>query len=133
MIMIFAAQYIMQPTIFKTIESSEFYIPERCHIIEIMNQPGIDFSVARARVEPGVTTALHAVKGTTEAYYILKGKGAVQLENLRRENIAAGDVVFFPPGVPQSITNTGNEDLIFLAICCPRFRPASYEHLEAGI
>jgi hypothetical protein len=55
----------MSPKIFNTETSSEFYTAERCHIIEIMNQPGIEFSIARARVEPGVTTAFHLLKGTS--------------------------------------------------------------------
>jgi mannose-6-phosphate isomerase-like protein (cupin superfamily) len=121
----------MAPTIFKTIESSEFLIPERCHIIEIMNQPGIDFSIARARVEPGVTTALHAVRGTTESYYILQGTGTVQLGDTMKGNVGAGDVVMFPRDAPQTITNTGKEDLIFLAICYPRFVKEAYTHLES--
>ena len=121
----------MAPTIFKTIESSEFLIPERCHIIEIMNRPGIDFSIARARVEPGVTTALHAVRGTTEAYYILQGTGAVRSGDALKGNVVVGDVVMFPPDAPQTITNTGLEDLVFLAICYPRFVKEAYIHLES--
>ena len=120
----------MEPAIFKTIESSEFLIPERCHIIEIMNQRGIHFSIARARVEPGITTALHKVKGTTEAYYILRGTGTVQSGNELKGNVGPGDVVMFPPDASQTITNTGKEDLIFLAICYPRFVQDAYVQLE---
>jgi len=120
----------MAPTIFKTLEASEILIPEGCHIIEIMNQPGIDFSIARARAEAGVTTALHKVKGTTECYYILAGTGLVQSGNQMKGNVAAGDVVMFPPDAPQTITNTGREDLVFLAICYPRFVNEAYVDLE---
>jgi mannose-6-phosphate isomerase-like protein (cupin superfamily) len=28
--------------------------------------------------------------------------------------------------VAQRVTNTGEEDLVFLAICTPRFRPENY-------
>ena len=53
----------------------EWYTEERCHISEIRNSadnPAV--SIARARVEPGVTTALHAVIDTVEKYFILDGK-----------------------------------------------------------
>ena len=37
-----------------------------------------------------------------------------------------------PAGCRQRITNTGRDDLVFLALCTPRFVPASYEDLEDG-
>ena len=120
----------MEPKTFRTEEEAEFYTPERCYIVEIMNQPQIDFSIARARVEPGITTALHVVKETSEAYYILEGEGVVQSANGFRKDVGAGDVVLFPRGIEQKITNTGKQDLLFLAICVPRFTPAAYVHLE---
>ena len=121
----------MLPTIFRTQESTEYYFNERCYIIEIVNQPGIDFSIARARVEPGITTALHSVRGTKEAYYILSGIGSLELPSGQR-NVGPGDVVLFPPDMPQKITNIGKDDLIFLAICQPRFVPESYISLEGN-
>ena len=88
-------------------------------------------SIARARVEPGVTTAFHRVKDTVERYVILSGAGRVELEGNPPERVGVGDVVLIPPGVEQRITNTGDSDLIFLALCTPRFRSANYEHSEA--
>jgi mannose-6-phosphate isomerase-like protein (cupin superfamily) len=41
-----------------------------------------------------------------------------------------GDVVLIPPACPQRIANLGDTDLIFLAICTPRFRPEAYEDLD---
>ena len=120
----------MVPRLFQTQESSEYYTQERCHIIEIMNQAGIDLSIARARVEPGISTALHSLTGTSEAYYILAGRGRVQFGETDTRHVAAGDVVLYLPDAPQSITNTGDTDLIFLCVCVPRFRKAAYLHLE---
>jgi mannose-6-phosphate isomerase-like protein (cupin superfamily) len=44
--------------------------------------------------------------------------------------VRPGDVVLFPADTPQKITNVGENDLIFLVICYPRFIPESYLHLE---
>jgi oxalate decarboxylase/phosphoglucose isomerase-like protein (cupin superfamily) len=44
--------------------------------------------------------------------------------------VNAGDVVLIPPSCRQRITNIGTGDLIFLAICTPRFRPAAYEDID---
>jgi hypothetical protein len=46
---------------------TEFYNEERCSIVEIYNR-GEDegCSIVRARVAPGVTTNLHALRGIVE-------------------------------------------------------------------
>ena len=59
-------------SIIKNGQTPEFYFQERCHIAELLNSadcPGV--SIARARVEPGVTTVLHIVRGADEIYYCL--------------------------------------------------------------
>jgi oxalate decarboxylase/phosphoglucose isomerase-like protein (cupin superfamily) len=38
-------------------------------------------------------------------------------------------VVIIPAGCRQRITNTGPNDLIFLALCSPRFDAACYQEL----
>lgn len=111
--------------------TTEYYTDERCHILEMSNS-GADekLSIARARVEPGVTTALHGVIDTAERYVILEGQGEVEIGNGPSEPVAPGDVVLIPPGIDQRITNTGSEDLLFLALCTPRFRQENYEAKE---
>jgi mannose-6-phosphate isomerase-like protein (cupin superfamily) len=111
----------------------ERYFEERCHITEWWNSPDDeDASIARARVEPGVTTRLHCLKNVTERYVILEGRGRVEVGALAPAAVGPGDVVVIPPGVSQRITNTGSFDLIFLAICTPRFTQAAYEDIEPG-
>jgi oxalate decarboxylase/phosphoglucose isomerase-like protein (cupin superfamily) len=41
-----------------------------------------------------------------------------------------GDVVLIPPMCPQRITNCGTDDLVFIAICSPRFVQDAYEDIE---
>lgn len=108
----------------------EFLTPEGCHIIEISNSPDDEAaSIARARVAPGVTTRWHRVKDTAERYVILEGRGLVEVGELAPQEVGPGDVVLIPPSVRQRIGNVGDEDLIFLAICTPRFRNEAYEDL----
>ena len=107
---------------------SEFYTKEGCHIIELINTPDDpDASIAKVRVTPGVTTSWHRLIGTTERYVILEGRGRMEVGNLPPQDIGAFDSVRIPPACPQRITNIGEEDLIFLAICTPRFKPQAYE------
>ena len=110
---------------------AEFYTAENCYILELANTPDDpDASIARARVAPGVTTRRHRLVGTTERYVILEGRGRVEVGNLPPQDVGSGDVVLIPPSCPQRITNLGQEDLIFLAICTPRFLPEVYEDLD---
>jgi oxalate decarboxylase/phosphoglucose isomerase-like protein (cupin superfamily) len=54
----------------------------------------------------------------------------VAIGELPPQEVAAGDIVFIPPMCRQRITNIGNEDLIFLAICSPRFSQDVYEDID---
>ena len=111
----------------------EYYTEERCYILEMSNSAADEaLSIARARVEPGVTTALHRVLDTVERYVILAGTGRVELESQTAETVSVGDVVLIPAGVEQRITNTGESDLVFLALCTPRFRATNYQHTESA-
>lgn len=108
----------------------EYFFAEGCFIIEWWNAPADpDVSVARARVEPGTITRWHRLHGVTERYLILEGQGRVEVGDRPPETVEPGAVVSIPPGVRQRIANTGRADLIFLAICTPRFTPSCYEDL----
>nr|CAA6802140.1 MAG: Unknown protein [uncultured Thiotrichaceae bacterium] len=123
----------MKPAITHTPESQEYYFHEGCHILELSNSPDDeDVSIARARVEPGKTTRWHRLKNTTERYLILQGVGLVEVSDLPAQPVNTGHVVLIPPMQNQRITNTGDTDLIFLAICSPRFQAGCYEDTESA-
>ena len=114
-------------TIIRPDAGEEYDTEERCSILEMSNSTRDEaLSIARARVEPGVTTAWHRVVETAERYVILEGEGRVEVEGLDPEAVGVGDVVIIPPNARQRIANTGTSDLIFLALCTPRFRPERY-------
>lgn len=109
----------------------EFFTPERCYILELSNTPeDAGLSIARARVLPGVSTRWHRVIDTAERYVILEGHGQVEVKGLGSQTVMPGDVVIIPAGCPQRITNPGESDLVFLALCTPRFQQANYQDIE---
>ena len=109
----------------------EFLTPARCHILETYNPPTDHArSIARARVEPKVTTAWHVLEHTVERYIIAEGRGTVEVGDFPAANVGPGDVVIIPAGARQRITNTGSVDLIFYCVCTPSFQPANYRSLE---
>jgi mannose-6-phosphate isomerase-like protein (cupin superfamily) len=121
----------MKETTNKQNFKEEFYTSEKCYITELSNTPDDpDVSIARARVESGVTTRWHRLKGTVERYFILNGTGVVEIGEKPPWEVFAGDIVLIPPMCRQRITNTGKDDLIFLAICSPRFTQDAYEDIE---
>ena len=111
---------------------AEFFTEERCYITELSNsEDDPEVSIARARIKPGTTTRWHRLKGTVERYSIISGQGLMELDDQAPQAVKAGDTVLIPPMCGQRITNTGNEDLIFLAICTPRFTDDVYQDIEA--
>jgi mannose-6-phosphate isomerase-like protein (cupin superfamily) len=121
----------MQAEIRRGSEFQELETPERCSIAEISGISNGDLlSIARARVKPGVTTAWHRLRGVSERYIIVSGKGLVELSGLASAEVFPGDTVVIPAETPQRITNTGGEDLVFYCVCAPPFRLPCYESLE---
>jgi len=112
-------------------EIGEFITAERCYITETWNSSeDLALSIARARLEPGVTTAWHWLDGVIERYRILAGRGRVEVGALPASIVGPGDVVVIPSGVRQRISNIGTEDLLFDCLCTPRFTPGCYHSLE---
>ena len=114
-------------------EASEYFFDEGCFISEWWNQPeDAALSIARARVAPGETTHWHLLSNSVERYVILAGEGVVEVGDLSPTTVTVGDVVIIPAEVRQRIHNSGSEDLVFLALCTPRFAPENYVDLEGN-
>ena len=62
---------------------AEYFFEEGCFIAERWNSTAdTDVSVARVRVEPGVTTRWHRLRDATERYLILEGRGRVEVNTV---------------------------------------------------
>jgi mannose-6-phosphate isomerase-like protein (cupin superfamily) len=123
----------MRPEVSRPDPDAEYYFEEDCYILESWNREADPaLSIARARVEPGIRTRSHALDGVIERYLIVEGRGEVLLGEGPAQPVQPGDVVVVPAGTPQSIRNTGETDLVFYALCTPRFTPACYRRLEGG-
>lgn len=112
-------------------DAEEFFTTEGCYITELSNSNDDPMlSIARARVEPGITTRWHRLAGIAERYYIISGRGHVEIGDLPPQDVTSGDTVLIPSMCRQRISNTGQQDLVFLAICSPRFVADAYEDIE---
>lgn len=109
----------------------EYWFAEGCFILEWLNHPAESaVSVARARVLPGSITRWHRLHGITERYVIQSGQGVVQVQGLAPTRVGPGAVVIIAPGAAQRIHNEGTDDLVFLAVCTPRFAADCYESID---
>lgn len=70
---------------------------------------------AEVTLEPGCSLGYHEHHGESETYYILTGEGNYD-DNGRIRPVKAGDVTFTPDGCGHALTNTGDTDLVFMAL-----------------
>lgn len=85
------------------------------------------YSLAHAIVKPGDSSQRHKLN-TSEVYYILQGSGIMHIDD-ETAFIEADDTVYIPPHSIQFIKNTGQKDLIFLAIVDPAWKIENEEVL----
>jgi mannose-6-phosphate isomerase-like protein (cupin superfamily) len=123
----------MEPKVISYQQESEYYFEENCHINELSNRVDDEaLSIARARVKPGEKTRWHKLLDRKERYVILQGEGFVEIADSPPQLVQPGDVVLIPENCPQRIENRGEEDLVFLALCTPRFIAESYVDIEGA-
>lgn len=79
------------------------------------------YSLAHAVVRAGDASIPHALK-TSEVYYILQGEGEMHI-NHEIARVHAGHAVVIPPTATQYIRNIGTNDLKFLCIVDPAWKP----------
>jgi mannose-6-phosphate isomerase-like protein (cupin superfamily) len=77
-------------------------------------------TLAEARLGPGMSTTPHFHPKTEEIYYILEGRGRMQVgEDIR--SVGPNDAIAIPPGARHQITNIGDSTLRFLCCCAPGY------------
>jgi len=90
-------------------------------ILDRTNAPVENQSLAEARVSTGGATERHYHKLSEEIYFILEGRGVMEIDGSEQE-VGAGDAILIPPGAWHTIR--AQEDLRFLCCCAP---PYSHE------
>ncbi len=90
----------------------------------------IRYSLAHATVRPGAKTKPHRLK-TAEVYYLLQGQSRMHIGAEVRD-VAANSAVYIPPHAVQWIENTGTNDLVFLCIVDPAWRPEDEEIMDGA-
>jgi mannose-6-phosphate isomerase-like protein (cupin superfamily) len=76
----------------------------------------LDYRISLYQPKGHVERHSHVVQ--EQIYHVLSGEGLMEV-GTRRQVVRTHDVIFIPPGVMHSISNTGLTDLVFLVITSP--------------
>jgi mannose-6-phosphate isomerase-like protein (cupin superfamily) len=87
-------------------------------ILDRTNAPVRNQSLAEARVPAGGATQRHYHKLAEEFYFILEGRGEMEIDGETRA-VEAGDAVLIPAGAWHTIA--AREPLRFLCCCAPPY------------
>ena len=103
-------------------ECAEIVANDGCRLRELLHPsrgaPGLSFSLASAKLEPGEATCPHRLTHESETYYIVSGHGRIVVEGAS-EFLRPGDVAVVPIGAEQYIECAGPDTLQFLNIVDP--------------
>jgi mannose-6-phosphate isomerase-like protein (cupin superfamily) len=87
-------------------------------ILDRTNAPVQNQSLAEASVPAGGRTERHYHKLTEEIYFIIEGKGAIELAG-EHQIVGPGDAILIPPNTWHTIM--AKEPLRFLCCCAPPY------------
>ena len=88
-------------------------------LLDLSNAPVQKQSMAEATLPAGGETERHYHKLSEELYYLLEGKGLMEIEGEERE-VGPGDAILIPSGAWHQIKAT--ESLRFLCCCAPPYQ-----------
>jgi mannose-6-phosphate isomerase-like protein (cupin superfamily) len=75
-------------------------------------------SFAYVVIPPGCSSRPHYHNEREETYFILKGRGRLQINHERRL-VKPGDAIFIPPKNRHRIITVGRKALEFVTVCAP--------------
>jgi len=88
-------------------------------ILDLSNAPVAKQSLAEASLPGGSSTDRHWHGESEEIYFILEGRGLMEIDGDTRD-VGPGDAVLIPPGAWHQIIAA--EPLRFLCCCAPPYR-----------
>jgi mannose-6-phosphate isomerase-like protein (cupin superfamily) len=90
-------------------------------LLDHTNAPVENQSLAEASLPPGGATQRHYHRISEEFYYILEGRGTMEINGEARE-VGPGDAILIPAGAWHQIrSQTEGDSLRFLCCCAPPY------------
>lgn len=86
-------------------------------------------SIAIVTIPPGKSSVLHLHPEAEESYFVTAGRAEIRVGE-ETFALREGSAALIPPKAPHKITNSGNNDLVFVAVCVPAWEPTNSVWLE---
>ena len=83
---------------------------------ETMGSKHLDYRISM--YQPMAYVERHSHKVQEQVYHVLEGEGLMEVGD-KTQVVRKHDVIYLPPGVPHSISNTGLVDLVFIVVTSP--------------
>ena len=90
-------------------------------LLGLLTAPVRNQSLAEATLAPGQATARHYHRRSEEIYYLVEGRGEMEVDG-ERARVGAGDAILVPPEAWHQIRADGSGPLRFLCCCAPAYR-----------
>ena len=89
-------------------------------ILDRTNAPVANQSLAEATLAPGGSTQRHYHRLAEEFYFVLEGRGNIEIDGQSR-GVSPGDAILIPPGAWHTIDAASDGPLRFLCCCSPPY------------
>jgi mannose-6-phosphate isomerase-like protein (cupin superfamily) len=90
--------------------SKALIMPETAHSKQL------DYRISM--YQPMAYVERHSHKIQEQVYHVLEGEGLMEIGD-KTQVVRKHDVIYLPPGVPHSISNTGLAELVFIVATSP--------------
>ncbi len=87
-------------------------------LLDLSNAPVAHQSLAEATLAAGASTVRHHHRVSEEIYYLVEGRGEMEIDGEVRE-VGVGDAILIPPGAWHRITASPDGPLRLLCACAP--------------
>jgi len=112
-------------------DAKEITAGDRTRLRELLHPArdaaGVRYSLAVAWLAPGKRSQAHRLK-TSEVYYLVRGSGVMHIGD-ESARVEAGDAVYIQPRAVQWLENIGTDEVEFICIVDPAWRPEDEEVL----
>ncbi len=121
--------------IFSTSETKRYRFPTHINDLVMDRSQATASEVFIVVIEPGGAPPMHQHDDTEQVFYVLQGKGALEIGSEQEQfAVTPGDVVRIPVATPHRIHCLGQEPLHYLAIdCFPGSRPDAEPTWDAHV
>jgi quercetin dioxygenase-like cupin family protein len=122
--------------VFSTTDTVRYRFPTHINDLVLDRAQAATSEVFVVVLEPGEAPPLHKHDDTEQVFYILSGKGRLEIGSERQpHSVMPGDVVRVPPSTLHRIECVGREALRYLAIDCfingrPKDEPTWESHVK---